>query len=212
MTPKERRELPMFPLGSVLFPGSAVPLHVFEPRYRAMVRHCLDHDRAFGVVLIARGSEVGGGDERLSVGTVARIEQASELPDGRFVLLASAADRIGVDTWLEDDPYPRAVVGPRPSGGAVDPERLDTALRAVRRTLALAAELGASAPALPDPGPGSDAEELLWRLCDAAPLGALDRQRLLETDDLGRRAADLVSLVTDAGDDLLALLSARPAP
>ena len=51
--------LPMFPLGSVLFPELGLPLRVFEPRYRQMVVDCLDTDRSFGVVLIERGSEVG---------------------------------------------------------------------------------------------------------------------------------------------------------
>ncbi|MET1002223.1 MAG: LON peptidase substrate-binding domain-containing protein, partial [Acidimicrobiia bacterium] len=51
----------MFPLGSVLFPHALLPLHVFEPRYRVMMRHCLEGDKEFGVVLIERGSEVGGG-------------------------------------------------------------------------------------------------------------------------------------------------------
>ena len=208
----ELRELPMFPLESVPFPGSVLPLHVFEPRYRAMVRHCLAHDRAFGVVLIARGSEVGGGDDRLSVGTLARIEEASELPDGRFVLVAAVAARVAVDTWLPDDPYPRAMVGPRRSTGGLPPATLDGALRAVRRAVALLTELGAPGPGLADPDPGAGPEELLWRLCDAAPLGTLDRQRLLEADDLGQRADALTRLATDAGDDLVALLSERRAP
>ena len=177
-----------------------------------MVRHCLAGDRAFGVVLIARGSEVGGGDQRLSVGTLARIEEASELPDGRFVLVASVAGRLAVDTWLPDDPFPRALVGPRPSAGELDPAALDGALRAVRRAVTLLTELGASGPVLADPGLGAAPEELLWRLCDAAPLGTLDRQRLLEADDLGQRAEDLAWLATDAGDDLVALLSERRAP
>ena len=73
----------MFPLGTVLFPGAVLPLHVFEPRYRALVRDCLAGDREFGVVLIERGSEVGGGDVRVEVGTVARIVQVAEPPDGR---------------------------------------------------------------------------------------------------------------------------------
>ena len=56
--------LPMFPLGCVLFPHAHLPLHVFEPRYRTLTRDCLRTDREFGVVLIERGSEVGGGDSR----------------------------------------------------------------------------------------------------------------------------------------------------
>ena len=65
----------MFPLGSVLFPHAVLPLHVFEPRYLALVERCLAGDQEFGVVLIERGSEVGGGDVRFSVGTVTRIVQ-----------------------------------------------------------------------------------------------------------------------------------------
>src|SRR5439155_458702 len=63
--------LPMFPLGTVLFPFVVLPLHVFEPRYRALTRDCLAGSGEFGVVLIERGLEVGGGDERFPVGTVA---------------------------------------------------------------------------------------------------------------------------------------------
>ncbi len=66
----------MFPLGTVLFPSMVLPLHVFEPRYRQLTLECIEAEREFGVVLIARGSEVGGGDQRRSVGTLARIVQA----------------------------------------------------------------------------------------------------------------------------------------
>ena len=88
---------PMFPLGSVLVPGMILPLHVFEPRYRALVRDCTAGDGEFGVVLIERGSEVGGGDARTDVGTMARIVQADELPDGRFAVGAVGMRRIRVD-------------------------------------------------------------------------------------------------------------------
>src|SRR6478672_4324189 len=77
------RRLPMFPLGTVLLPFAHLPLHIFEPRYRALVKDCLAGDGEFGVVLIERGHEVGGGDVRFGVGTVARIVQTAELPDGR---------------------------------------------------------------------------------------------------------------------------------
>ena len=75
----------MFPLGTVLFPHGVLPLHVFEPRYRTMTERCLADDATFGVVLIERGSEVGGHDERFDVGTAARILQAGRLEDGRWV-------------------------------------------------------------------------------------------------------------------------------
>ena len=96
----------MFPLGTVLFPYALLPLHVFEPRYRLMMRHVLDGDREFGVVLIERGSEVGGGDTRFDVATVARVVQAAELPDGRYALATVGMRRVRVERWLDDDPYP----------------------------------------------------------------------------------------------------------
>src|SRR3954453_12623991 len=101
-------ELPMFPLGTVLFPSLFLPLHVFEPRYRELTRRCLEADREFGVALIERGSEVGGDDVRTAVGTVARILEATELDDGRWVLGTVGIRRIRVVRWLEDDPFPRA--------------------------------------------------------------------------------------------------------
>ncbi|MEY3360946.1 MAG: hypothetical protein RL531_665, partial [Actinomycetota bacterium] len=81
--------LPMFPLGTALLPGAMLPLHVFEERYRALVEHCLARDGEFGVVLIERGSEVGGGDRRFAVGTLARIVEAGRFPDGRYALVAT---------------------------------------------------------------------------------------------------------------------------
>src|SRR5918995_785794 len=104
--------LPMFPLGAVLLPGEVLPLQVFEPRYRALVHDCFaapDGPR-FGVVLIARGHEVGGGDERHDVGAVARIVRHELAPDGRSALLCAGEERVGVREWLPDDPYPRADV------------------------------------------------------------------------------------------------------
>src|SRR5438067_8283912 len=100
----------MFPLGTVLFPYAVLPLHVFEPRYRALTETCLRGDGRFGVVLIERGSEVGGGDARFSVGTCARIVEAAELTDGRWVLMVLGTERLRVERWLADDPYPQAEV------------------------------------------------------------------------------------------------------
>ena len=104
------RPIAMFPLSTVLFPHARMPLHVFEPRYRRLVADCLAGDGLFGVVLIARGSEVGGGDQRVGVGTVAPIEAAEPLADGRWYLVVVGLGLVRVTRWLEDDPYPRAVV------------------------------------------------------------------------------------------------------
>jgi Lon protease-like protein len=102
----------MFPLQSALLPDEDLPMQIFEPRYTALIRDCMrDDDPRFGVVLISHGREVGGGDVRCDVGTVARITDCVDLAgSGRFVLRCRTGERIRVCDWLPDDPYPRAIV------------------------------------------------------------------------------------------------------
>ncbi|NLG55625.1 MAG: ATP-dependent protease [Rhodococcus sp.] len=104
--------IPMFPLGSALLPGQLLPLNVFEPRYHQLVLDCLASPEGpvFGVVLIARGSEVGGGDVRNDVGVLARIEQHTALSEGSHELRCRTQERIRVRKWLPDNPYPVAEV------------------------------------------------------------------------------------------------------
>lgn len=201
--------LPMFPLGTVLFPHMDLPLHVFESRYRALMRDCLAGNGEFGVVLIERGTEVGGGDTRFRIGTVALIAEAAELPDGRWVLLATGTRPIRVTAWLPDDPYPVALVEDLadPPMTEDDMEHLELASRAVRRALALHTELaehsGVPATVTLDDRP----EIAAWQLCAIAPLGPVDHQRLLETPDVQSRLRVLADLATAAGDLLAYRLS-----
>jgi ATP-dependent Lon protease len=106
-------DLPLFPLNTVLCPGIALPLHVFEDRYRALVRHCLETTSPFGVVLIREGREVGAGAISFSgVGTIAEIRDAGRQDDGRFDLLVVGTRRFGIRTVLEGpSPYLVADVG-----------------------------------------------------------------------------------------------------
>src|SRR6478735_2099236 len=125
--------MPMFPLGMALLPGAVLPLHVFEPRYRQMVHDILADDveaPEFGVVMIERGREVGGGDTRALVGTVARVVDMRALPDGRYALVAVGAERLRVNAWLPDDPYPLADIDVWPDDdlGIID---VDDATRTV---------------------------------------------------------------------------------
>ncbi len=113
------KPMPMFPLGTVLFPHAALPLHLFEDRYRELAETCLRGDGRFGVVLIERGFEVGGGDQRFAVGTVARIVEAARTPDGRYLLATVGTERFRVKNALDDDPVKasyeasaRAPIGP----------------------------------------------------------------------------------------------------
>src|ERR1700758_730798 len=101
----------MFPLEAALLPGNDLPLRIFEPRYTQLVQDCLAaDDPVFGVVLIAAGREVGGGEERYDVGALARIVEHQSLGGGQYTLRCRVGSRIRVLTWRADDPYPRAVV------------------------------------------------------------------------------------------------------
>ena len=196
----------MFPLGSAVVPMQQVPLHVFEPRYRALVRDCLDGDGTFGVVLIERGSEVGGGDSRFDVGCRVEIVHAEETPDGRWGLVAMGRRRLRVLEWLDDDPYPRAEVedlddGPWTADAAIALERSVTSFRHV---VELATELGGSVdPSVFElPGPVVDDQ---WRLIARAPIGDLDRLAILAADTPERR----LDLLADELDAVAAVLASR---
>ena len=191
-------ELPMFPLGSVLLPSTAISLHVFEDRYRALARRCMDGDRRLGIVLIERGSEVGGGDVRFDVATRARIDDAVELDDGRWVMVLVGEDRIRVQRWLPDDPYPRAevVVCEEPPIGpeaAARRSELEAVLREVR---ALQVELG-DVEARRDAALAADPVVATWQAVALGPLGPLDAQRILATDGPAARLDLVVSLLAE---------------
>ena len=126
MTDSETVELAMFPLQSALLPNEDLPLRIFEPRYSALVRDCIGNDAPFGVVLISRGREVGGGDARCDVGVLSEITECVEHGANRYSLACRTGERIRVSEWLPDDPYPRAFVQlwPDESGDPVTPAQL----------------------------------------------------------------------------------------
>jgi Lon protease-like protein len=102
--------LRLFPLRLVLFPGMRLPLHVFEERYRIMIGECIEQKAPFGVVLIERGREVGGGASVHAIGTSARIMHVERYPDGRMNLVVVGEHRFRVYDFFQHDPYPAANV------------------------------------------------------------------------------------------------------
>lgn len=187
--------LPMFPLGSVLVPGGVLPLHVFEPRYQALMADCLDGDGRFGVVLIERGSEVGGDDQRAGVGTIATIERYERFDDGRFGLIAVGRSRCRVDRWLDDAPYPRADVEEWPD---LPPEPGDEVL--VDRAAQLLERFRTPDDPLPERSP--DPSLASHQLTVLAPLGPYDRYRLLCEDRPAARLRRLIGLIEELPEDL----------
>ena len=192
---------PMFPLGTVLLPGAVLPLHVFEPRYRTLTRRCLDEDIEFGVVLITHGHEVGGGDARSDIGCLARIDNASEAPDGRWHMVCVGTERIRVEEWHADDPYPVATVEPWPDSPHEDDlsEWVGKATVALRRTLALCAEAGLSvAPATVELS--SDPIDICYQAASLAPLGDLDTYNILAAETTKDRLRAVIDAVEGAAE------------
>ena len=192
--------IPMFPLGSVLFPAMPLALRVFEERYLKMMGAILDAEEPiFGVVLIERGSEVGGGDQRFDVGTTARVLQI-EAPEGPLQVVAKGDRRFRVLSWLDEDPYPQAEVKffeefPEDD---VEPSALEATEKVVRDTLEYLLELDLSIPWPTDIELAEDPVARAWQLAGISPLGTLDHQDLLESDNAGTLLRDVDTTVTAA--------------
>jgi uncharacterized protein len=198
----------MFPLGTVLFPHAMLPLHVFEPRYRLMMRRCLDGHQEFGVVLIERGSEVGGGDIRFDVGTLARILQAAELPDGRYAVVSTGLRRLRVVRWMADDPFPEAEVETLSDAAPTsDDERLrDEVFARFGDVLTVWHRLDERVPTTVPP-PSADAVRDLYEVAATAPLGPLDAQRILEASSTAERGELLQRLLAELCEEFRARLA-----
>lgn len=199
----EPLERAMFPLESAQLPGQELPLRIFEPRYGALVRRCLDRDEPFGVVLIAQGREVGGGDARCDVGVLSRIDEHADLGAGRYALRCHTAERIRVCQWLPDDPYPRATVTlwPDDPGEPVTGAQL---LDLEDRVIALFERIAQARDVrLPERdvllGPReSDPGQRLFALASRIPIGAADRYSVLSAPS----AADRFTALSEAVDAL----------
>jgi len=201
----------MFPLQSALLPDEDLPMQIFEPRYTALVRDCMrDDDPRFGVVLISQGREVGGGDVRCDVGTVARITECVDLAgSGRFMLRCRTGERIRVCDWLPDDPYPRAMVQAWPDepGESVTADQLE---ELEDRVMALFERIAAARNVLlPDRAVvlGSDADTVdpglrLYALASRVPIGPADRYSVLAAPS----AAERLAALGDAVDSVAAAI------
>lgn len=200
----------MFPLGSVLFPHMPLPLQLFERRYLVMLGQLLEsEDPQFGVVLIDRGLEVGGGEHRMDHGTLARVVEVDPRA-GVTGVLAIGTNRIRVGQWLPDDPYPRAEVEIIPELTWSDDLAglLEETEAAVRRVLESAEQLAAGQARTlwpPDVAISEDPITASWQLAAITPLGSLDHYDLLgsttceellvRTRDLAHDAAQTAELM-----------------
>lgn len=200
--------LPMFPLGSVLFPGMHLPLHVFEERYRSLVNHLMglpEPERRFGIVAIREGYEVGshGMQSAHRVGCEARLAAVRPYSDGRFDIGVIGGRRIRLVEMDTSGPYLVGHVsyldepdGPEPDLAAERALRVFAAYRD-----ALAGARGAQVPVDDHPGP---ALARSYSLAGAVALTLRERQELLEAESVSDRLTLLSTM-------LLAELSAMRA-
>jgi uncharacterized protein len=189
----------MFPLNSVLFPYMPLRLRVFEERYLIMLAELLRSEEArFGVVLIERGREVGGGEQCFSVGTIAEITQLGA-QEGFVGLIAQGSRRFEVTEWLEDAPHPCADVR------EIAELEWDNGLwqlrerteQLVRRTLAVASEFAENVwPS--DVELSANPAAAAWQLAAIAPLNALDQLALLGSTSFADLLAGVSELTCEA--------------
>jgi len=181
--------LPLFPLSTVLFPHLLLPLHVFEDRYRRMVRDLLElpePDRRFAVVAIREGREVGAHNVRSlhRVGCVARVRRVQPYDDGRFDLVSSGTQRFRLRAVDDELPYLRAEVEPLPEPPGDLPEALAPR---VRTLFAAYREALGGSPDTSDSDLPADPERLSYAVAAAAVLDLREKQRLLEAPDTAER-------------------------
>jgi uncharacterized protein len=201
----------MFPLGSVLFPHMPLQLRVFEERYLIMLSELVSAGGdEFGVVLIERGPEVGGGEQRFSLGATAAITEVTA-HQGYVGLSAQGHERIRVTRWLADDPHPQAEVEVLPElvWQPGDETLLGQTERIVRRALAAASEfMETEWPANVELA--DEEVAAAWQLAGIAPLNPLDQLTLLKATTAHELLTRLAELVQAAAAPFVAAWSDQP--
>jgi Lon protease-like protein len=181
----ETREMPLFPLGTVLFPGMLLPLHIFEQRYRIMINECVEQGTPFGVLLIEQGHEVGEPAKPYTIGTTARITHVQPFDDGRMNIQTVGHQRFRVVKFIKDKPYLAARVTDYPI--ATQPtedtqlltDSFSPALKQYLDLLIQATETDIKLEQLPD-----DGMALALFAAITMPLPMKDKQKILEQESI----------------------------
>lgn len=181
------RDLPLFPLNTVLFPGMILPLHIFEPRYKLMIGRCISDNDPFGVVLIRSGQEVGGPATPHHVGTSAYIRKVDQLSDGRMNIECVGYQRFRIQEITSNSPYLVGLTEPMPALDNDAPEvpGLAATLRGLLPDyLRLVSQ--ATGKSLPIDTLPAQGDALAYWTAIIAPLDISDKQSLLECEQLTR--------------------------
>jgi Lon protease-like protein len=199
--------LPMFPLSTVLMPGMPLPLRIFEERYLKLLGDLIGQEAPeFGVVLISRGPEVGGGDKRMNLGTIASVTNIGTT-EQFYGLESVGSQRFRVNAWLPDDPYPLADIDFIPDliwDDTLMPARVHLESK-VRQLLAFASEFG-DLQYGPDVEFSEDPMEACWQLAGVLPVGELDQMDLLGSQSAEELISKTYEIVKFAEEDLRTML------
>ena len=200
--------MPMFPLGTVLLPHMPLPLRIFEERYLKLLGDLMLSDTPeFGVVLIERGAEVGGGDGRFPIGTIASVTEIGTT-EQFYGLKSIGTRRFKVNAWLPDDPYPIADIDFLPDliwDDTLMPARVHLETK-VRKLLAFASEFG-------DLQYGADIQfsadpmEACWQLAGVLPIGQLDQLDLLQSQSAEELLTRTNEIVNGANETLSSMIA-----
>jgi Lon protease-like protein len=207
------RQIPLFPLGTLLFPGATINLHIFEERYRLMIGRCLEQGSPFGVVLIREGDEVVEGRvgaraaEPYAVGTLAQISANVKLEDGRLLLTAVGGSRFRTQYLVQQTPYLIASVVELPDHLDSGAARAANELRAVYERYWQAVAVATGAPVQAEDLPG-DPVALSYQLADRLQVPYARKQRWLEADSSTR----LREIASDLRAELGLLPTGRRRP
>ncbi len=185
--------IPLFPLGEVVhFPKVALPLHIFEPRYRKMVKDALQGDRIIGMTLLQAGYEraYNGRPPIFSLGCAGRITESAMLPDGRYNIMLRGLARFHVREERPGEPYRFAIVDEL-SDQLGDASTLEGA----RERILSAVSAGSPGPTLLVVQPEVSDELFINTLCQMLPFDVVEKLALLECDTLSERCQRLLELL-----------------
>jgi len=189
--------LPLFPLHTVLFPETTLPLHVFEPRYREMIGRCLEHDETFGIALILDGDEVGGHAIPRRIGTEAAIIACQRNAHGEYDIVVQGQRRFAIRSLDRGRAYLRADVDWLDESPGKDVDILAEAVGRLFEGIVETLDMAGHA-SVDETWKEMDPRTLSFRVAAALP-GTVDiRQELLETPDTAsrlRREAELLMAV-----------------
>lgn len=194
---RDLEEMPLFPLGTVVFPYASIQLHVFEDRYQEMVRRCVQEDRPFGVVLIRSGPEVGGIADPYLVGTACQIQRVHRYDDGTMDIYVVGERRFRIRHLDDTRSYLTGQVEPVIEHAIEDSDRAGDLLSRARSEFEMLIrrqiereQIQVKGVVLP-----TDPVVLSFTIANLLPMENLEKQRLLETTDTLERIEELIPVL-----------------